>query len=318
MKTPNRLLALLVFVFLLKPAAAADLAPSWTLVPDTTLLIARADFAKFLEALRRQTKFGAVVLSPDRIDRALQLWQSEQKDDWEGLTKELGKYGLKVDDVRQLLAGEIGFAFTVEPRGERKPLTMGLSWIEPGEELAERIVKAVQAAVDDQKDESHATQRVDLELAGHDVMHLTVPIVRPENLHPGEFAPEDDDEESSSPEKLKQRREALLEKLKNRKTVEADRVHLFVARLGGRLLVGNTFNQSESEVLAQDETERSKIDWDELTGVEQATGVFARFLEAHAGHGDGHAAELLNTPGLAATLPDGVPLLEILGDPRPL
>jgi len=313
-KTPNRLLALFVFACLLKPAAAADLAPSWTLVPDTTVLIARLQATEFLAALRRQTKFGAVVLSPDRVERAMQLWQSEKKDDWEELSKELGKYGLKLDDVRQLLAGEIGFALAIEQRGERSPLLLGLTWLEPGEDLAQRVVKAIQDGIED---DPHPTRRVDLSLAGHEVMHLSTPVMQGEKLDPADFVPDDDDGEPT-PEKLKKLREQMQEKLKNRKSVEADRIHLFVARLGGRLLLANTFPQSSGEVMAKDEQERSQIDWDELTGVEQATSAFARFLEAHSGQGSGHAAELLGAPGLAPALPEGTPLLEIIADPRPL
>lgn len=319
MKTPIRLLALLLFACLLKPAAAADLAPSWTLVPESTVLIARASPAKFLEALRRQTKFGAVVLSEDRVARGLELFKSENSAKWEAMVKDLGEVGLKPEELAGLLAGDTGFALAVEPRGERAPLMVGLTWLEPGEELAERTIKAVQAMLEKLADDPHAPQRVDLDLAGREVMHLTIPVMRPENLDAEDFAPEeDDDDETPSPESLQKRREALIEKLKNRKTIEADRVHVFVARVEGRLLVANTFGQASAEVLAQDEEERGKLDWDKLTGVEEATGVFARFLEAHAGQGAGHAAELLNVPGLAAALPEGVPLFEIIGDPRPL
>ena len=318
MKTLHRLLALLIFASLLTPAAAAELAPSWTLVPDSTVLIARADLSKFLEALRRQTKFGAVVLSEERVSRGIELWKSENQTEWEATVKELGEVGLKPEDLAQLFAGECGFALTLEPRGERAPLLVGLTWLEPGEELAERTIKAIQDALEKHADAPHPTQRVDLDLAGAQVMHLTIPIMHAENLDPDDFALDNEGDESQTPEALKKRREALMEKLKNRKTIEADRGHLFIARLGGRLLVANTFPQSSTEVLAKDEEERSKIDWDKQTGAEEATGVFARFLEAHAGQGSGHAAELLNTPGIAAALPEGVPLLEIIGDPRPL
>ena len=321
MKTLNRLFAPLVFCLLIRPVAAADLAPSWTCVPDSTVLVARAEFAKFLEALRRQTKFGAVVLSEDRVSRGFDLWKSEDKAEWEKFSEELGKQGLKTEDLGQLFAGEIGYALTIEQRGERDPLFVGLAWLEPGEDLAERLVKAIQSGVEEQADEPNPTRRVDLELAGQQVMHLTIPVMHAENLDADEFAPDefdDDDDKPSSPEALEKRREKLIEKLKNRKQVEADRVHVFIARLGGRLVLAHTYSQSSKEVLGKDEDEHGKIDWDELTGVEETTGVFSRFLEAHAGQGAGRSTELLNTPGLSATLPEGAPLLEIIGDPRPL
>ena len=73
MKTPARLSVVLLLALLARPVAAADLAPSWTLVPETTALVVRANVAKFVAALRQQTKFGAVVLSEDRVRRGLEL-----------------------------------------------------------------------------------------------------------------------------------------------------------------------------------------------------------------------------------------------------
>ncbi|HXT60813.1 MAG TPA: hypothetical protein VN699_19400, partial [Pirellulales bacterium] len=324
MKTPARLSVVLLLALLARPLAAADLAPSWTLVPETTALVVRANLAKFVAALRQQTKFGAVVLSEDRVRRGLELWQSEKKGVWEEFSKDLGKQGLMPDDLAQLFDGEVGIALTVAPRDDRSPLVVGLAWAEPGEDLAERLVKAIAGAIEGRSGDKYPPSRIDLELAGAEVMHLTLPVTQPEAVDPADFSPDDLDD--LTPEKAKKLREEQEEKLKNRKLIEVDRRHVFVARLGGRMLLASTFPQSSAEVTRMDEDARREIDWDQLTGAEEAAGVFARFLGAHAGQVEGG---LLDAPGIAATLrraallvgssPDeGVVLLEALGNPQPL
>lgn len=319
MKTlyPSGLAAL--FALWATAAAAADLAPSWTLVPETTLLVARVPSGeKFLAAVRQQTKLGAVVLTEARLRRAFELWQEEDKESWEEITQGLGQHGLKLEDWPKLLEKEAGFALVAEPRGERDPLLVGLTWLEPGEELAERLVKAVQSVVEEHADEPGAPRRVDLELAGHEVMHLVFSIEASEPLDAESLLSGNGEELTQ--EKIKELIKRQSEEQRDRKQIEADQVHVLAARLGGRLLIANTFSQSSGEVLAKDEDARRDIDWDKLTGAEEATGVFARFLAAHDGQaeGEGRAAQLLATPGLGGALPEGTVLAEAFGDLQPL
>lgn len=315
MKTFSVLAVACSVVLFGRPAASAEMAPSWTLVPEGTVLVARVpDAAGFMAALHEQTKLGAVVLTKDRLRRAFELWQEENKEEWEALAKGLGEHDLKLEDLPRIFAGEAGFALVLEARGERSPLMVGLTWLEPGEELAERLVKALQSVVEERAGEPGAPVRVDLDLAGHEVMQLTETVFGTENIDTSDLF----EDGKIDPENLEDLQKKLAEKYKNQKLIPTDRRRLFVARLGGRLLIANTFSQSSAEVLAKDEDERSKIDWDELTGVEQATAVFARFLSAHDSRGDGYAAQLVNAPGVAASLPEGVTLLEAFGNLRPL
>ena len=53
-------------------------------------------------------------------------------------------------------------------------------------------------------------------------------------------------------------------------------------------------------------------------GLESLKGVLARFLTAHSDSAAGPAFSLQETPGLAAALPAGVPVIEVLADLRPL
>ncbi|HEV3340484.1 MAG TPA: hypothetical protein VG125_09005 [Pirellulales bacterium] len=305
----------LLFGFALQPAGAADLAPSWTALPDETALMLRLPGGQaFIDALQKQTKLGAVVLSPERFERLVQIIRDQSGDDWDSLREALGRVDLKPDDLQGLFHGDLGVAVTLEPRADRAPLVVLLGWLEPGEELAPRVLAALQSLLGDLADEPSPPVRKDIELAGHEVMHLEIPIsdlVVPEMTD----AEEDDDD---STEKLQERIDEFKKKLNEAQLTVVDHVHVFVSRLGGRIVWASTVPQSSADVHAKSEAERETIDWDALSGLEQATAVFGRFLAAHDGSSPGGAARLLETPGLEPTLPGGTPLVELIADPRPL
>lgn len=297
-----------------RPAAGAEPAPSWTALPDETVLMVRLPGGEaFLDTLRKQTKLGAVVLSQERLERAAKVIQEQSPDDWDEVREELGRVDLKPEDLKGLFHGDLGVALAMEPRQDRLPLLVLLGWLEPGEELAPRLMAAMQSALADEADESFGARRKDIELAGHEVMHVEIPI-------PGMAIPQlpEVDDDDNSKQKLEEEIEKFKERLKEAKSVESDRVHSFVSRLGGRIVWASTLPQSSSEVQKKNDAEREAIDWDTLTGLEQATAIFGRFLSAHDGASPSGVRRLLETPGMETSLPAGTALLEIVADPRPL
>jgi hypothetical protein len=306
------MLALFFCASLARLATAAELAPSWTALPEETVLMLRMPAGEaFLDALRKQTKLGAVVFSPDRMRRLAEVIRTRSPEGLDELRETLGRLDLKPEDWKGLFRGDLGVAVTLEPRGKQTPLVVLLGWLEPGEELAPRLVSALQAVLADHTDEAFAPKRQDMELAGHNVMHIEISV--PGVVMPP--LPETDDAENESDNKLQQQ---IEERLKEAKVIESDRVHFFIAQLGGRLVWGGTVPQSSDEVEKKTDAERAAIDWDALTGLEAATAKFGRFLAAHEGSGEGGARRLLETPGLEASLPSGAPLIEVLADPRQL
>lgn len=308
----------LAYCFSVGAAKAADeLAPSWTALPEETVVLLRLpDGEAFFDALRQQTKLGAVLFSADRIGRVRDLLREQLLSDSDELSKALGRFDLKPDDWQSLFHGDLGAALTLEPRKDRAPLVVVLGWLEPGEEVSQRLVAAAQTLLAELADESaDAPKRNDLELAGHDVMH--VEIKRHDKVMP-EVPEFSDDDEDASEKNLQAQVEKFRERLKNAKQIEVDRIHLFLARMGGRILWASTVPQSGDEVKKKTDEEREAIDWDALTGLDDATGVFGRFLSAHESPSATGPTRLMETPGLEAALPAGVSLLEILGDPRPL
>lgn len=311
-------LAVTICLALVGHAAADEPAPSWTALPEETVVLLRLPGGEaFFDALRQQTKLGAVLFSADRMGRVRDLLREHLlSDSDEELRKALGRFDLKPDDWQSLFHGDLGAAVTLEPRKERAPLVVILGWLEPGEEVAQRLVSAAQTLLAELADESaDAPKRHDLNLAGHEVMHVEVR--QHEKVMPQvpEFSDDDDD---AGEGKLQAQVDKFKQRLKNAKEVEVDRMHLFLARLGSRILWATTVPQSSGDVKKKSDEERQAIDWDALTGLDDATGVFGRFLAAHDSPSSTGPRRLLETPGLDATLPAGIPLLEILGDPRPL
>jgi hypothetical protein len=305
----------LTLLFTFAPVSAADLAPSWTALPDETVGMLRIPGGEaFLDALRQQTRLGAVVLSQDRIERVVQIIRERSEKELDELREALGRVDLKPEDWQGLFRGDLGLAVVLEPRADRAPLVVLLGWLEPGEELAPRLMTALQSALEDAADEEFAPQRKDIELAGHEVMQVEIPI-------PGIATPQlpdlDDDDDNSN-EKLQQQIDKFKDRLKDAKQVVTDRVHVYVSRLGGRIVFASTVPQSSGEVKDKTDAEREVIDWDALTGLEQATTVFGRFLAAHEGSSSGGIRRLFETSGLEASLPGGTSLLELIIDPRPL
>jgi hypothetical protein len=293
------------------PLAAAELRPSVAALPSETMLVARIPGGQaFVDALRSQTKLGTVIFGPERIQRISEYLGSEGTLPDE-LHQGLQRYNLKPADMGQVFQGELGFAVAALPRPDREPLFVGLSWLEPGEELADRLVKAVQSAVAETSDNEHPIRRIDLSLAGHDVMHLTFPQIDTEDVDTD--VPDNVDEFTE--EQLNQFFLEQARKQAEAKQMEVDQVHVFIARLGGRLLLANTFPQSASRTQAAG---AGNVDLAAISGAEPATGVFARFLAAHDAPAGPAGSALLSQANLEGLLPGGTPLVEAVLDPRPL
>ena len=227
-------------------------------------------------------------------------------------TESLAKYNLKIEDFPKLFEKEIGVAVTLEPRRGKNPVAVALAWAEPEAELSGRILAAIQQGV---KEDESGIRRVDFNLEGHEVMHVSMPVKGPatvETFEPNEF-------QGLDAEGVKERLAERRKKQADAKQVEIDQVHVFIARVGDRLLVACTFPQSEGDVrkLLADDPDK-KIDFAAITGADEAKGVFARFVAAHSAPPSGLTPRVMSTRGLAAALPDGLPLVEVLFSPEPL
>lgn len=296
-------------------AGRAELPASWMALPDETVVMLRVPSGvAFFDALRQQTKLGSLLLSDERVNRAIEAIQSASPEGWDEVREGLGRFDLKLADLSALFRGEAGLALAMQPRSEREPFFVGLAWIEPGEDLAGRLLSAIQSVIADQSGDEHAIQRDDLELAGQKVIHLMIPwvtTVAPTlNLNfEGNEQPSADD--------VRRKVEEYSKRLEDAPAEETDRLHLLLSQMEGRLLLAITFPQSSARV-SQQRSGGGNVDWDKLTGLEEVQTLFGQFLTAHAGSGTGRIEAMLGTPGVGETLPTGVPLIELAGDLGPV
>ncbi len=316
-KNVTTTLAILLLAMLLASRAqAADaLQPSHQCLPDETVFVLRVpEGQKFIDAFREQTRLGSVLLSPKRFEGIVNLIREQAGEGLTKFTDSLSKYNLKIDDFPKLFDKEVGFAVVVEPRRGRYPLAVGLGWAEPDADLGQRLMAALAQSIDAEKDLPDGARRVDIDIDGQQVIHLTTPMRGPAVLPHFDVDLNNLDEDG-----VKARLEEQRQKAADAKQISIDEVHTFFARVGDRILVGTTFPQSETEVraLLGDDPDK-KIDLSAVTGLEEAKGVFARFLKAHSSAPGGLTPRVMATPGLAAALPDGVPLVDVMFVAAPL
>ena len=311
-------LASVVLLLTATSAIAGDLRPSWECLPEeTAVLLHMPQPAEFLEAIRDRTKFGAVAMSEPRLQGFWKLLLDKFRSDGaagelEDLDEALGRYDLRQEDLPAAFRGDVGAGFVVRRRDAGlPPLVMMLMWLEPGEESAARMVTAAQRKLEEDiaEDETGTTKRVDLEMAGHEVLWMVEPVmgIDPTGLDLGDVKINEDDEEA-----IEKRLAELQARVRNAKLVKTGHTYGFLARLGGRLAVGQTLPATPSA--AQRAAEER--DFDVEGGAEDAKETFERFLAAHTDTGRSPLAEVLETPGMAGALPQGLSLLDVVIDPR--
>ena len=311
-------LASVVLLLTATSAFAVDLRPSWECLPEeTAVLLHMPQPAEFLEAIRDRTKFGALAMSEPRLQGFWKLLLDKFRSDGaagelEDLDEVLGRYDLRQEDLPAAFRGDVGAGFVVRRRDAGlPPLVMMLMWLEPGEETAARMVTAAQRKLEEDiaEDETGTTKRVDLEMAGHEVLWMVEPVmgIDPTGLDLGDVKINEDDEEA-----IEKRLAELQARVRNAKLVKTGHTYGFLARLGGRLAVGQTLPATPSA--AQRAAEER--DFDVEGGAEDAKETFERFLAAHTDTGRSPLAEVLETPGMAGALPQGLSLLDVVIDPR--
>lgn len=297
-------------------STAADLRPSWECLPEQTGVVVRMPQpAAFLAALRSQTKFGAVGLSEQRLEGLWSLMLEQAHSgaggaDLDALEETLAKYDLKKEDLSAAVGRDLGAAFVFRRREGGDPLVTMLVWLEPGEEVATRLVAAAQKRLgeDIETDDTGTTRRIDVQMAGHDVLWMVEPVlgIDPDALTADGLGVDANDEEA-----VEKRLAELQNRIRNAKLVKTGVTHAFLARLGGRLLVGQTLPAGG---VGQRPDGEAAVDAD--GGEELAREVFERFLAAHDGDGPAPLADMAALPGMAATLPAGLTALDVFVDPR--
>lgn len=307
-----------------RTTTADDLRPSWECLPEgTAAMIRMPQPAALLEAVRAQTKFGAVALSERRLQG---LWTSlldalrrtgggEKLSDFD---EALATYGLEPGDLQAAFRDDLGGGLVIRPRDDgRPPVVMALSWLEPGEETAARMIAAMQRRVEERSaaGEPDAPKRVDLEMAGHEVLWMAEPILTVDTAGLDVNVEDDAFDAEEFKKRLDERLAAVRERIRAGRFVQVGLTHAFLTRLGGRLLAGQTI---PAPAAAAGQAAAGDRDFDAESGTDEARVIFERFVAAHTDGGRSPVADALDVPGMAAALPPGLPLLDVVVDPRVL
>lgn len=316
------------------PSGAADLRPSWECLPEDTVAMVRLPRPSgFLATMRERTRFGASVLGPDRMRKAWELaveaWGGTDGEpgSMEDFERRLGKLGIGREDLEAAFAGDTGVAMVMRTREDNlPPVVLALAWMEPGPESAGRMVAAFQRMLEDVADAEVPPQRVDLEMAGHPVTWVSRPIQRADL---GEIKVEG----GLDAERLAELREQLAERARQAPKITVGKVHMFMARVGGRLIVGQTLPPTPPNMRVGLQQGPGGLQLnagvagppapppdnpDLFSGTEEARGIVERFLAAHADGGESPLADVLGGAAMREALPGGDTLVEAVFDPRPL
>lgn len=279
-------------------AGARGAEPSSHFLPDETLAVVRMpSLEAFGASVKDRTKLGKVLFSDERIARFRQLFEGEGTEQWKELRERLERYQLKPDDLTGLMHGEIGAALTATPRGKDAPLMMALFWAEPEPELADRLYAALEKYVEESQQEETPVRRVDLDLAGHQVMQLRAAVSTREAVEMDEEFPDFNDQAA-----LQRYLEKRAKLQAEAKLIQSDQVNYFITRRENRFLIGITLPNSGSRL---NRGEGASNDFDEVSSVEAASEVFGKFLTLHEGPATGLIPRALAAPGIAAALPEG-------------
>lgn len=325
MRRPFRRCGLPAAVLLLAtPAAAAEMRPAWHCLPEQTFMMVRMPQPKaFFDTLREQTKFGATVLGSQRMERMMKAFLDKMHRDGadvapERLDEGLAKYGLEKSDLEAMFNGDVGFGAVLRPRTDgRPPLQMILVWLDPGDGPAERLLAAMKQGLEEQQGDEHPPRRVDLEMAGRQVVWVTEPEMGFDLAamagdadeedgdadDEGEEEDEDedeDDEDEDDEDAIDGQIERLRRQIAAAPPVQTGLSHTFMTRVGGRLLFGRTV--PANPVDAGDGAAAAR-DWDAESGTDEAKGVFERFLAAQAEAGESPLAEIVSMPGTRRRCP---------------
>lgn len=313
------------------PASADSIAeqrPSVQALPDTSVLVVHLPDPGGLRAtLERHTMLGELLFGPDqqaRIETFLDTCMNDKAGE-----SGIRRYGLEGSDWPELFNGPSGAALVLargaDGHGGEQTKFMILAWIEPGEELAGRLTNAAEMLFTKwtSAGSTPAATRVDMELAGHQVTRLTLPVM-------GLRADLDTIPTPDNYRHLSQaEREAYFARWqqmqKSRVPEEINRHYCFFTRMGSRILLGFVPAQGgdikytvKHNVDAR--THRDDVDMDAAALIEPLTDKFGHFLAAHDATRTeelpGHIAEMHD---IGSELPsNGAACVEIYVDLRRL
>lgn len=279
---------------------------SWQALPAETVFALRIPNGSVAaDQLRQRTQLGKVMLDPKRMTTVQEMIQKKDPQEWAKIQRKLNEWQLTVDDLPRILAGESGLAVVLTPQQGGEPVLNLLLWVEPGQPLAGKLLTAWGQSIEESQKKGREIKRVDIDLEGLKVMHLSEPKyeLRPKQMQP---APPGMNPQQRA-EWFRQQRQRMQE---NPDKVAVGSNDMLVTQFEGKLLVAVAAPMGRGPA----NVDGAAPAVDGGAQLAQLTKTLAQFIAAHKGADGQFAARVLGTPGLQDALPRGTALFEILFD----
>lgn len=280
--------------------------PAQYALPDETLFVVRLpNPSLFWEALKTRTKLGALITAEQRVADFEKLLRDEAGDELEQLNQGLDRLGLSFDDLGRSIAGELGYAGIALPTDDGHKQMIGLAWSGADDDLIDKWFVALERKLQDQPEGKRAVRREDLDLAGSTVVHLTIPV-----LGPNEAAVKAGGPPPPKPDPVLKPAENNPDAPKvdpDKDLEEWSQIHLLLVRGRDRLTVTYA-DVSLKPLLDGEKPEQRRKSAERM--IERLRETTARFLAAAKRGEEGVVRRWQETPGLTEALPDGEPLVE--------
>jgi len=258
-----------------EPARAA-----WECLPGECVAAFRMpDCVEWIDAFRRDTKLGAILLAPSRME-SVKKWFTDDDCPLREFSEELEKIGLEPDDLQQLLVGEVGAAVLINGLESSDAMPMIFLWSEPGPEGAERWLAAIEASLEDQDESDHPATQVDIQIEDRPAMLITMPGRR---VQRGSFDLPENWQELSEEEL----QAAIRESRENRQQDDEETLHytpMIVMRWDGRIYAALGAKSREEPESGPD--------------VDRMIESFTKFVRAQSGDPGEFVTQALTNPGI--------------------
>lgn len=275
---------LMVALVSLSAISSAHADKEWGALPEETAFAIHVPAGKaFVEKIRKQTRFGQVVLSEQRIEKFIELLSEQDPEGMNEMQKQLAQFDLKGEDFLNMMNGSMGIAGIAEQAANPQdpPVIYTLIWTNPGAELATKMTKAMNKSLEKAKDEEDGPniKRFDEKLGGFDVVHLMAD--RPEEIVDFSFE------------------NGEFKQIEKKFT---SRTHSLYIQDGGRIMMA---------VLPAMAIDGDDADPNAEQKLEKLKGYLARFA---SGTSSGFARRMATTGGMAEAMPAGESLMEAYFD----
>ncbi|NQZ60466.1 MAG: hypothetical protein HRT88_23715, partial [Lentisphaeraceae bacterium] len=287
---------------------------AWQSLPEDTLAAVRVDFsANISKQIQGNTRLGKQIFDAARIERikSIIIKNIPQKD-----LADMRQEGFEPQDIIDLASSRFGFG-VVHNKLQNEDAVLLLLW----SDLEEAVMNKLYAKIEEKSGEK--VKRVDIELDGQKVIHLTKPndaeqvfITRINNrlVVAVQTLTRDMGKKKVSVDQLGDDK-FIEEQSFDTRHHEAETTDGLVGSLQDEFVEGDEGDEGDEEE-EEKLSEKEKLELAAISPALEENGkkYLSHFLAAQKGEGSGFIAKMSTKPGLAKARPQGKSIVEAYGD----